>query len=212
MLFRSYVHPYNIVSVDISVNNAAAAGVIFIGAAGNYKHKIDVPGGIDYNNRWISIYGESTYYHRGSSPTSASSMINVGALDTISIEQKAYFSETGPRVDIYAPGVMIMGAYANKPYETYAVAEPRKAGHYLNKITGTSQATPQVAGYVACILQLHPEWNVTKIKDFISTNASNGKLTTIGADTYANSTSLQGGTNKILKMPYKNPVRGKIGA
>jgi Subtilase family len=206
------VHGARITYVDSAVENCAASGVIMIGAAGNYRHKIDVPGGEDYNNYWSGIYG-NVYYHRGSSPTASPSMINVGATDsTLSnppVERKAYFSETGPRVDIYAPGVMIMGAYANSSYVTAPVADPRKAGYYLNKISGTSQATPQVAGYVACLLQLRPHYTVNDIKTFINNNCNVDKLTE-GAVQWNNFYSLQRGENRYLKMPFTNPKRGGI--
>jgi subtilisin family serine protease len=140
-------------------------------------------------------------------------MITVGATDSVltnpPIERKAYFSETGPRVDVYAPGTMIMGAYANKPYQTYAVADPRRAGYYLNKISGTSQATPQVAGYIACLLQLRPKSTVSEVKKFIADSSNKNKLAE-GALSWTNLYSLQGGANNYLYTPFTNPSRGSI--
>lgn len=194
-----------------SVNNAANAGVIMVGAAGNYYHKIDVPGGVDYDNRWLGSWGGATYYHRGSSPTCASSMITVGALDNSVTPQKAYFSESGPRVDVYAPGVMIMGAYANKAYWTYAVQDPRDTSFYLNKISGTSQATPQVAGYLACLAQARPNMRAEDARQFLKDFSVNGELnegyTPAG---YANQQGLQGGQNRRLNSPFTSPNRGGI--
>lgn len=208
-----FYHPYNLDYLNQSVNNAAAAGVIMVGAAGNYRHKIDVSGGQDYNNYWRysdSTYSENVYYHRGSSPTSASSMINVGALDNSTTEQKAYFSETGPRVDIWSPGVMIMGAYANKSYVTPAVPDPRASGYYLNKISGTSQATPNVAGMIACIAQARPTMTPAQAKAFITDNATQNALVITGTPGYTNQTDLQGSANKLLRNPFNNASRGSI--
>ena len=140
-------------------------------------------------------------------------MITVGATDTIltnpPVERKAYFSETGPRVDVYAPGTMIMGAYGNKPYQTAAVADARRAGYYFNKISGTSQATPQVTGVVACLLQLRPGSTVDDIKKFIA-NASNKNKLAEGVPSWTNLYSLQGGANNYLCTPFTNPSRGSI--
>jgi hypothetical protein len=198
--------------VDAAVENCGAAGVVLIGAAGNYSHKIDVPGGIDYNNYWSGYWGQ-TYYHRGSSPTATPCMITVGATDTIltnpPIERKAYFSETGPRVDVYAPGTMIMGAYGNRPYQTNAVADARRPGYYFNKISGTSQATPQVTGVVACLLQTRPAATVGDIKKFIAESSNKDKLTE-GAVSWTNQYNLQGGLNNYLYTPFTNPSRGSI--
>lgn len=205
-------HPYNtnMEYLNTSVNNAAAAGVICVGAAGNYQHKIDVPGGVDYNNYYMGTYG-NYQYHRGQSPTAASSMINVGAVDNnLGNERKASFSESGPRVDIYAPGVMIMGAYANKAYQTYAVQDPRKAGSYLNKISGTSQATPQVTGLLACVLQSRPTMTTAEAKAFLTDYSIKGALTMTGTEAFTNTTSLQNGNNRILKTPFTSPNRGGI--
>jgi len=207
------VHGARVTYVDSAVENCAASGVILVGAAGNYRHKIAVPGDIDYNNYWSNSRGGVTYYHRGSSPTATPSMINVGATDSVlvtpPIERKAYFSETGPRVDVYAPGTMIMGAYANKSYATSPVTDPRRSGYYLNKISGTSQATPQVAGYIACLLQLRPRLTISEVKKFIK-DASNKNMLQEGALSWSNLYSLQGGENNYLKMPFTNPRRGSI--
>jgi hypothetical protein len=203
-----YYHPYHVNYITTSVENAAAAGVIFVGAAGNNRHKIDVPGGQDYDNYWYDGVSQN-HYHQGGSPTNSPSMINVGAIDNSSIEQKVYFSETGPRVDIYSPGVMIMGAYANKPYQTPAVADPRASGYYLNKISGTSQATPQVAGVVACLLSAKPSANITQIKEWLTDNSIKNVLNEGSTTDYANQEYLQGGNNRILlKTVDKMSLRG----
>ena len=205
-------HGYSeITYLNQSVDNASAAGVIMVGAAGNYYHKIDVPGGADYDNRWSTSWGQSTYYHRGSSPTCAASMITVGALDNSVTPQKVYFSESGPRVDVYSPGVMIMGAYANSPYQTYAVADPRNTSFYLNKISGTSQATPQVAGYLACVAQARPSMQAEDARRFIKDFAVPGELNEgYVAAGYANPNGLQGGGNRRLNSPFTSPNRGGI--
>jgi hypothetical protein len=212
----SSVHGARVYYVDTAVENCALSGVILVGAAGNYRHKIDVIGGLDYNNYWTPSplsYGYNIYYHRGSSPTATPSMINVGATDSVltnpPIERKAYFSETGPRVDVYAPGTMIMGAYANKSYQTAAVADPRRSGFYLNKISGTSQATPQVAGYIACFLQLRPGATVNDVRNFIIDTSNKDKLTE-GALSWSNLYSLQTGANRYLFQPFNDSARGKI--
>jgi hypothetical protein len=42
------------------------------------------------------------------------------------LEKKAYYSDTGPGVDIWGPGSMIMGAFLNASYVTPAVPDPQK--------------------------------------------------------------------------------------
>jgi hypothetical protein len=203
-------HPYVVNYLDVSATNCANAGVILVGAAGNYRHKIDVPGGVDYNNYYNSSYYGVTYYHRGSSPTRADGFINVGAIDNSSTEQKVYFSETGPRVDIYSPGTMIMGAYANASYVTPAVPDPRNSSYYLNKISGTSQATPNVTGLLATVLQARPNMTPAEAKQFLIDSSVKGALVEGSSTAYTSTTYLQGGNNRILQTPFTSPNRGSI--
>lgn len=212
-----YYHPYSLTYINVSVDNAASVGVIMVGAAGNYRHKIDVVGGIDYNNYYRysdGFYTEDVYYHRGSSPTCASSMICVGAIDNnvdnLAVEQKVYFSESGPRVDIYSPGTMIMGAYANEAYLTPAVPDPRNTIHYLNKISGTSQATPQVTGLLACVLQARPKMTIVEAKKFLEEYSLKNVLVEGASTAYTSTTYLQGGANRYLYMPFNSSTRGSI--
>lgn len=203
-------HPFVVNYLDVSATNCANAGVILVGAAGNYRHKIDVSGGQDYNNYYNSSYYGVTYYHRGSSPTRADGFITVGAIDNSTTEQKVYFSETGPRVDIYSPGTMIMGAYANAPYVTPAVQDPRASGYYLNKISGTSQATPNVTGLLATILQARPNMTPAEAKQFLIDHSLKNVLVEGGSTSYTSTTYLQGGNNRVLQTPFTSPNRGGI--
>ena len=211
----NYLHPYVVNYLDASATNCINAGVILVGAAGNYYHKCDVAGGLDYDNYYNSYYGV-TYYHRGSSPTRANGFINVGAVDTImttpAIERKSGFSETGPRVDIYAPGSMVMGAYANKPYQTSAVPDPRNSNFYLNKVSGTSMACPQVTGVLACFLQARPTATAADCLAWLIENSTKNVLNEnpSGGTGYGNNFYLQGGNNRMLHQPFKSATRGSI--
>lgn len=214
-------HPYSINYVNAGVNNCINAGVILLVAAGNNSHKIDVPGGVDYDNYYVyqPVAGgpsENVYYHRGSSPMGTDAII-VGAHGYLPsaqvIEGKASFSCSGPRVDIYAPGVLITGAYANQPYATQAAPDPRNPNFYINKISGTSQATPQVAGYLACIAQARPNVTPSQAKAFVLDYSIKGVLNEVTwnypiGTTYGNYYSLQGGDNRLLYQPFNSAARG----
>lgn len=207
----NYLHPYTLDYITDSVENCAESGVILVGAAGNYRHKIDVPGGLDYDNYYVYyswFYYEDVYYHRGSSPTNAPSMINVGSIDNTTVEQKADYSETGPRVDVFAPGSMIMGAYANSFYQTAAVRDPRNNNFYLNKLSGTSMASPQVVGMLACVMQARPDLTVAQAKSFIDHWSVKNVLVEGASTAYNNFRGLQGAANQVLKTPFNTVVRG----
>jgi subtilisin family serine protease len=136
-------------------------------------------------------------------------MICVGAIDSIS-EQKVYFSETGPRIDVFAPGNLIMGAYANRSYVTAAVRDPRNSAYYLNKVSGTSQACPQVTGVLACVLQARPRMTPAEAKSFIASTSQKNALANPTTGGYSNFNSLQGAANRYLYMPFNSATRGSM--
>ena len=201
------LHPYVVNYLDVSATSCSNAGVILVGAAGNYLHKIDVPGGLDYDNYYTGVYG-TQYYHRGSSPTRADGFINVGAIDNTTTEQKVYFSETGPRVDVYSAGTMIMSALSFKYSST--VTDPRNAIYRLGKISGTSMACPQVTGVLATVLQARPAMTPAEAKQFLIDHSVKNALVEGSNTTYSSTTYLQGGNNRILKTPFTSPDRGGI--
>lgn len=114
---QGYAAPVRDVSLDADIQDCIDAGIIFVGTAGNGGYKIDTEFGDDYGNYFLDN-GEEIFYHRGSSPgNSISSMICVGALDSISSETKTFLgssnSNAGPGVDLYAPGKNIVSSVYN---------------------------------------------------------------------------------------------------
>lgn len=112
-------HGVRIASIDVSIQEMIDAGIHVCIAAGNYSQKIDVVGGIDYNNFYIGgrFNGQNpNYYHRGSSPNDDEAFI-VGSIDSTvfntALDQKSTFSECGPGVNIWAPGSNVMSASSN---------------------------------------------------------------------------------------------------
>jgi subtilisin family serine protease len=101
---------------------------------------------------------------------------------------------------------MTMGAYSNNTYYTPAVQDSRGSGYYLNKLSGTSMATPNVAG-VACLMAgMRPNYSHQQIKDWLL-ELSDKETMTEGTAGYTNQRHLQGGLQRVLKWPYirENP-------
>jgi len=181
---------------ESDVQDAINDGVIVVGAAGNEYTKIDVPGGIDYDNKVIQTNGTERFYHRGSIFTSAGTLaagsICVGAISTLVNESKADFSNSGPRVTIYAPGTQIMSSYHSGTTDDF-----RSASFKINKIGGTSMASPQVCGVLACALEQYPRMTQAEAIQYIQSFATLNQITNTSGG-YADNTDLQGSGNRYL--------------
>jgi len=146
--------PISVAAVNADVEDAIEDGLIVIAAASNDNlmavPQIDPNTGTthqDYNNRVNLPNAPGTYYYnRGSSPGVAKGAVCVGSVSTWKDFRRSSFSNYGPRVDVYAPGSVIVSAYSS------AGALDTKYGgsNYFKAISGTSMATPQVSGIVAC--------------------------------------------------------------
>ncbi|EPQ66089.1 Vacuolar proteinase [Blumeria graminis f. sp. tritici 96224] len=121
-------------ALDLAVNGAVSAGLHFAVAAGN-------------DNDDACKY----------SPASAQQAITVGA-STLS-DSRAYFSNHGQCVDVFAPGLNVLSTWKGS----------RDA---VNTISGTSMASPHVAGLMAYYLSLQPEAD----SDFATTMLSPQEL------------------------------------
>jgi subtilisin family serine protease len=126
-----------------AVNAASNAGVYMVVAAGN--DNVDAC---------------------GSSPASATDVICVGATDlgpgqkpAESQDVRAYFSNYGSCVDVFAPGTTILGAWIG------GVDAKRS-------ISGTSMAYPHVAGVAALFLDQHPGLKFANLRERVESVAS----------------------------------------
>lgn len=115
-------------------NKAYSKGLLIVGASGNEGNYDGV--------------GESMAY-----PAKYSSVIAVGATDEFGL--RAWFSSTGKKVEISAPGDGIYSTYLNNTYE------------YLS---GTSMATPYVAGVLALYKEAYPTLTIVQLRKKVDQN------------------------------------------
>ncbi|HEU5244742.1 MAG TPA: S8 family serine peptidase [Gaiellaceae bacterium] len=128
-----------------ALDNAAAAGVVPVVAAGN-----------DYD-----VGGLGTIDSPGNAPaaiTVAASTMGNG--DGTRRDHVADFSSAGPtpvslqlKPDVTAPGVDVLSSVP---------------AHDFELLDGTSMATPHVAGGAALLLQRHPTWTVQQVKSALA--------------------------------------------
>ena len=84
-------------------------------------------------------------------PAACDHVLAVAATDRA--DQRAYFSNLGPQVDLAAPGVDI--------YSTWYQSGLQASGYFTK--SGTSMATPQVAGVAALVWSRWPTWTPDQV-------------------------------------------------
>jgi subtilisin family serine protease len=99
------------------------------------------------------------------SPGRVAAALTVGS--TTSTDAKSDFSNIGTCVDIFAPGSSILSSWSTSDTAT-------------NTISGTSMATPHVAGVAALYLQNNPTASPATVASQIISTATTGRLTGIG--------------------------------
>ncbi|MGH8086265.1 MAG: S8 family peptidase [Lysobacter sp.] len=100
------------------------------------------------------------------SPARAPSAITVGS--TTSSDARSSFSSYGPCLDIFAPGSSITSAWHSSNSAT-------------NTISGTSMASPHVAGAAALYLAGNPTASPAQVTNAIVDNASAGRISNVGS-------------------------------
>ena len=151
--FSVETYPAWSAAVAADVQDAIDDGVVVIGAAGNDNLLMAEVGDQDYNN-YLNILKNGDnylfYYNRGSWPnTPDSGSINVGALSDTADFRRSTYSMFGPSVDVYAPGDKILSAFGNTG--GFSDTKYGGGGNYYYPIQGTSMASPQVCGVIACL-------------------------------------------------------------
>ena len=107
------------------------------------------------------------------SPARAANAITVGS--TTNTDARSSFSNYGSCLDIYAPGSNIVSAGISSSTATAT-------------LSGTSMASPHVAGVAALYLASNPSATPTQVRNALVDNATSGKVTNAGS----------GSPNKLL--------------
>jgi subtilisin family serine protease len=109
--------------------------------------------------------GNSNANACSSSPARVASAITVGA--TTSTDARASYSNYGTCLDIFAPGSSIKSAWYTSNSAT-------------NTISGTSMASPHVAGAAALVLSANTSFTPAQVRDSLVNNATPNVVTSPG--------------------------------
>lgn len=177
--------PATYAALDADIQDAIDDGIIIISAAGNSFWNTVKSDNIDYDNS-IRILGDDYYHSRGSYPSSAPGVISVGNITTFYPEYKNESSNYGDRVDIWAPGTNIISsvydAGAAEEFSVPVVNDPRDSNYKLASISGTSMASPQAAGIIACYAEQNPNMKQTEVLEYLITHSHKDQIQTFGTD------------------------------
>jgi len=228
-------------STNTAANEMMAEGVIYVAAAGNNNQRLGIgandPDRLNYMEDEYFLYGDPRPEFGGincpcnhrdwmnpqgigfNSTTDFHPVVCVGAMDDFVnsnyTERKAYYSNNGPGIDVWAPAdeTLAPGTNGISGYTDYQrYDDNRFYDHYFN---GTSAAAPVVTGLVALYLQTKPTASSKEVKEWLKTYGSVGVGTNLYQDQYIDDTqttywtgyyNMRGAENRILYDPYSNDV------
>ncbi|WP_240643941.1 S8 family peptidase [Antribacter gilvus] len=154
----------NWVAADHDAGEKAVANMS-LGGSANSSINTAVTNAIADGVTFVVAAGNETTDACTKSPASTPNAITVGA--TQSNDAKASYSNYGTCLDIFAPGSSITSAWHTSTSAT-------------NTISGTSMASPHVAGAAALVLNAYPSYTPAQVRDKLVADATPNVVTSPG--------------------------------
>jgi subtilisin family serine protease len=156
-----------IAGIDWVTAHAAKPAVANMSLGGSYNQAVNdaVAGSVASGISYSIAAGNSSTDACTFSPASEPTALTVGA--TTKLDALASYSNSGPCVDLFAPGTFILSDWNSS--DTTAV--------YLS---GTSMATPHVTGAAALYLETHPTASPAAVASYLLAAATRDRITDVG--------------------------------
>ena len=200
--------PADYPALNADVEDAIEDGVVVIAAAGNSNYHMVESTDTEWNNT-VSISGFGTvYFNRGMAPGNATGAIRVGALDNTADFRRTNFSNFGPAITVFAPGKLILSSYNNT-----GLADTKYGGapNYFYPISGTSMASPQVAGIAACLATGKERFTNNDVIGYLQKYSIQDDMTfNIGTGDFADVTCRKDSPNLYLHIQNPRNTLGYI--
>ncbi|MFD5752788.1 S8 family peptidase [Streptomyces sp. NPDC127033] len=166
-----------VAGIDWVTRNHSGPSVANVSLGGGADAALDtaVQNSIASGVTYAIAAGNSNANAQNYSPARVPEAITVGA--TTSSDARASYSNYGARVDLFAPGSSITSAWNSSDTAT-------------SSISGTSMATPHVAGAAAVHLAGHPAATPAQVATALVNGATSGVVTGPGS----------GSPNKLLRL------------
>ncbi|MFH9014274.1 S8 family peptidase [Streptomyces sp. NPDC017943] len=166
-----------IAGIDWVTRNHSGPSVANLSLGGGASTALDtaVRNSIASGVTYAVAAGNSNTSASSSSPARVAEAITVGA--TTSTDARASYSNYGSALDLFAPGSSITAGWHTSDTAT-------------NTISGTSMATPHVAGAAAVYLAGHPSAAPAQVASALVAGAATGKVTGAGS----------GSPNRLLQL------------